>query len=132
PRQRDRRHRLRLCAGALRPPRPPADHVGEARRARRRCPYRHQTALELSKEEGLEMARSSDRILTSHVGSLVRPPQLVEYIEAIEKGLKVDMAAFDALLQQSVNDVVRRQQQAGIDIVSDGEYGKFRSWSFYV
>ena len=78
------------------------------------------------------MARNVDRILTTHVGSLVRPPQLVEYIEAIEKGLKVDMRAFDALLQQSVNEVVKRQQQAGIDIVSDGEYGKFRSWSFYV
>ena len=57
------------------------------------------------------MARSADRILTTHVGSLVRPPQLVEYIEAIEKGLKVDMASFDALLKQSVNEVVRRQQQ---------------------
>jgi 5-methyltetrahydropteroyltriglutamate--homocysteine methyltransferase len=78
------------------------------------------------------MARNEDRILTTHVGSLVRPPRLVEYIEAIEKGLKVDTKAFDALLQQSVNDVVKRQEQAGIDIVSDGEYGKFRSWSFYV
>jgi 5-methyltetrahydropteroyltriglutamate--homocysteine methyltransferase len=82
--------------------------------------------------EDATMARNDDRILTTHVGSLVRPPQLVEYIEAIEKGLKVDMQAFDALLQQSVNEVVKRQQQAGIDIVSDGEYGKFRSWSFYV
>jgi 5-methyltetrahydropteroyltriglutamate--homocysteine methyltransferase len=78
------------------------------------------------------MAGSEDRILTTHVGSLVRPPQLVEYIEAIDKGLKVDMQAFDALLQQSVDEVVRRQQQAGIDIVSDGEFGKFRSWNFYV
>jgi 5-methyltetrahydropteroyltriglutamate--homocysteine methyltransferase len=74
----------------------------------------------------------TDRILTTHVGSLVRPTQLVEYIDAIEKGLKVDMQAFDALLQQSVNDVVKRQKQAGIDVVSDGEFGKFRSWNFYV
>jgi 5-methyltetrahydropteroyltriglutamate--homocysteine methyltransferase len=78
------------------------------------------------------MARNDDRILTTHVGSLVRPPQLVEYIEAIDRGLKVDMQAFDALLQQSVDEVVRRQEQAGIDIVSDGEFGKFRSWNFYV
>jgi len=78
------------------------------------------------------MHRSTERILTTHVGSLVRPPELVRYIEAIEAGLKVDMKAFDALLQQCVNDVVKRQVQAGIDIVSDGEYGKFRSWSFYV
>jgi 5-methyltetrahydropteroyltriglutamate--homocysteine methyltransferase len=78
------------------------------------------------------MARNADRILTTHVGSLVRPPQLVEYIDAMERGLSVDMKAFDALLQRSVDEVVKRQQQAGIDIVSDGEYGKFRSWSFYV
>ena len=78
------------------------------------------------------MATGTDRILTTHVGSLVRPLQLVEYIDAMEKGLKVDMQAFDALLQQSVDDVVKRQQQAGIDIVSDGEFGKFRSWNFYV
>ena len=78
------------------------------------------------------MARSTDRILTTHVGSLVRPPELVEYISAIEKGLAVDMKAFDALLQKKVDEVVKRQQQAGIDIVSDGEFGKFRSWSFYV
>src|SRR5690606_27789586 len=78
------------------------------------------------------MARDTDRILTTHVGSLVRPPKLVEYIEAIDKGLAVDQAAFDELLQQSIDEVVRRQQQAGIDIVSDGEFGKFRSWNFYV
>ncbi len=78
------------------------------------------------------MAASAQRILTTHVGSLVRPPKLVQYIETMENGLAVDRQAFDALLQQSVNDVVKRQQQAGIDIVSDGEYGKFRSWSFYV
>ena len=78
------------------------------------------------------MRPNAERLLTTHVGSLIRPPQLVEYIDAIERGLKVDMQAFDALLQQSVHDVVRRQQQAGIDIVSDGEYGKFRSWNFYV
>jgi 5-methyltetrahydropteroyltriglutamate--homocysteine methyltransferase len=75
---------------------------------------------------------SADRILTTHVGSLVRPARLVAYIEAMENGLAVDGKAFDALLQESVEEVVRRQRQAGIDIVSDGEYGKFRSWSFYV
>jgi 5-methyltetrahydropteroyltriglutamate--homocysteine methyltransferase len=75
---------------------------------------------------------NANRILTTHVGSLVRPAKLVDYIETMERGLAVDGKAFDTLLQQSVNEVVRRQQQAGIDIVSDGEYGKFRSWSFYV
>ena len=78
------------------------------------------------------MARSTDRILTTHVGSLVRPPELMSYIEAMEHGIKVDPAAYDACLRKSVADVVKRQQQAGIDIISDGEYGKLRSWSFYV
>jgi 5-methyltetrahydropteroyltriglutamate--homocysteine methyltransferase len=75
---------------------------------------------------------STDRIRTTHVGSLVRPARLVAYIEAMDNGLAVDGKAFDALLKESVDEVVRRQQRAGIDIVSDGEYGKFRSWSFYV
>jgi 5-methyltetrahydropteroyltriglutamate--homocysteine methyltransferase len=78
------------------------------------------------------MPARPERILTTHVGSLIRPPRLAQYIEAMESGLAVDGQAFDALLRQSVHEVVRRQQQAGIDIVSDGEYGKFRSWSFYV
>jgi 5-methyltetrahydropteroyltriglutamate--homocysteine methyltransferase len=78
------------------------------------------------------MAQAADRILTTHVGSLVRPTKLVEYIDQMERKQNVDLKAFDALLQQSIDAVVRRQQQAGIDIVSDGEFGKFRSWSFYV
>jgi 5-methyltetrahydropteroyltriglutamate--homocysteine methyltransferase len=78
------------------------------------------------------MAQTADRILTTHVGSLVRPPKLVEYIDKMERKQNVDLKAFDALLQRSIDEVVRRQQKAGIDIVSDGEFGKFRSWSFYV
>jgi 5-methyltetrahydropteroyltriglutamate--homocysteine methyltransferase len=78
------------------------------------------------------MPTSQDRILTTHVGSLIRPPELSRYIEAIDNGVKVDQAAFDRCLTQSVAEVIKRQQQAGIDVVSDGEFGKFRSWSFYV
>ena len=78
------------------------------------------------------MPTSQDRILTTHVGSLVRPPELSRYIEAIDNGVKVDQAAFDRCLADSVADVIKRQQQVGVDIVSDGEFGKFRSWSFYV
>ena len=78
------------------------------------------------------MPASHDRILTTHVGSLVRPPELSKYIEAIDNGVKVDSRAFERCLTDSVADVVRRQQRVGIDIVSDGEFGKFRSWSFYV
>jgi 5-methyltetrahydropteroyltriglutamate--homocysteine methyltransferase len=78
------------------------------------------------------MPGSVERILTTHVGSLVRPRKLVQYFEAMEEGVAVDAQAFDALLRDSVSEVVRRQQRAGIDIVSDGEYGKPRSWNFYV
>ena len=78
------------------------------------------------------MPASHDRILTTHVGSLVRPPELSRYIEAIDNGVKIDRAAFDRCLADSVADVVKRQQHAGIDVVSDGEFGKFRSWSFYI
>jgi 5-methyltetrahydropteroyltriglutamate--homocysteine methyltransferase len=78
------------------------------------------------------MPTSHDRILTTHVGSLVRPPALSRYIEAIDNGVKIDQAAFDRCLADSVTEVVKRQQQAGIDVVGDGEFGKFRSWSFYV
>jgi 5-methyltetrahydropteroyltriglutamate--homocysteine methyltransferase len=78
------------------------------------------------------MPTSHDRILTTHAGSLVRPPELSKYIEAIDNGVKIDHAAFDRCLTDSVADVVKRQQQAGIDVISDGEFGKFRSWSFYV
>jgi 5-methyltetrahydropteroyltriglutamate--homocysteine methyltransferase len=78
------------------------------------------------------MAANTDRILTTHVGSLVRPPALTRFIAQIDTGEAVDSPAFDRCLRESVSAVVRRQQETGIDIVSDGEYGKFRSWSFYV
>jgi 5-methyltetrahydropteroyltriglutamate--homocysteine methyltransferase len=78
------------------------------------------------------MSSSADRICTTHVGSLIRPPELSRYIEAIDNGVTVDQSAFDRCLAGSVADVVKRQQQAGVDVVSDGEFGKFRSWSFYV
>lgn len=73
-----------------------------------------------------------NRIMTTHVGSLIRPPELVKYLRAIEQGIFVDSKAYDACLLESIMDVIRRQKEAGIDIVSDGEFGKFRSWSFYV
>ena len=75
---------------------------------------------------------AQNRIPTTHVGSLIRPPELLRYITAIEQGVAVDRAAFDAQLRRSVAEVVERQKEAGIDIVSDGEFGKFRTWSAYV
>src|SRR6202051_5064647 len=77
------------------------------------------------------MKRSTERILTSHVGSLIRPPALIEFLRARAERRPVDEAAFAACLTRSVADIVRRQAEAGIDVVSDGEFGKTISWSQY-
>jgi 5-methyltetrahydropteroyltriglutamate--homocysteine methyltransferase len=74
----------------------------------------------------------SDRILTTHVGSLVRPPALVEILELKEHGQPYDEAVYETVLRESVVGVVARQAAAGVDVVSDGEYGKSVSWSRYV
>ncbi|MDB5409702.1 MAG: hypothetical protein JWL84_4614 [Rhodospirillales bacterium] len=78
------------------------------------------------------MALSADRILTTHVGSLVRPPDLVAFLRKQEVGEDYDPAAFAACLERSVADVVREQASVGVDIVSDGEFGKTISWSRYI
>src|SRR4029077_5859171 len=78
------------------------------------------------------MKRSSNRILTTHVGSLIRPDALQEFLRARQSGKPYDQAAYDKCLADSVADVVRRQAEAGIDVVSDGEFGKSISWSQYV
>ncbi|HLA20088.1 MAG TPA: cobalamin-independent methionine synthase II family protein [Pseudolabrys sp.] len=77
------------------------------------------------------MKRSSHRILTSHVGSLIRPPDLQEFLRAKQAGKSYDRTAYEGCLSQSVATVVREQAQAGIDVVSDGEFGKAISWSQY-
>jgi 5-methyltetrahydropteroyltriglutamate--homocysteine methyltransferase len=78
------------------------------------------------------MKRSSDRILTTHVGSLIRPQALQEMMRAKQGGKPYDRAAYETCLKQSVADVVRRQGEVGLDVVSDGEYGKAISWNQYV
>jgi 5-methyltetrahydropteroyltriglutamate--homocysteine methyltransferase len=78
------------------------------------------------------MPQSADRILTTHVGSLIRPPKLIEFWRAIEDGKPYDEAAFEACLTESVAEVVRQQADVGIDIVSDGEFAKGVNWAFYI
>jgi 5-methyltetrahydropteroyltriglutamate--homocysteine methyltransferase len=78
------------------------------------------------------MKRSSDRILTTHVGSLIRPPQLQEFLRAKQAGKPYDDAAYGECLKDSVAAVARKQAEVGIDVVSDGEFGKSISWSQYV
>jgi 5-methyltetrahydropteroyltriglutamate--homocysteine methyltransferase len=73
-----------------------------------------------------------DRILTTHVGSLIRPPDLVTFLRAKDRGEPYDEEEFAACLRRSVADVARRQAEIGIDLVSDGEFGKSLSWSRYV
>jgi len=66
------------------------------------------------------MKRSMHRILTTHTGSLPRPPDLIEMIQAERR----DEAAFRARVREAVAECVRKQAEAGIDVVSDGEMGK--------
>ena len=77
------------------------------------------------------MKRSTARILTTHVGSLVRPPGLVDLMRAKENGQAYDQQELAARVQSSVREVVHKQVETGVDIPSDGEYGK-PSFSGYV
>ncbi len=71
-------------------------------------------------------------IRTTHVGSLVRPDDLLEHLRRRAEDDGFDPVALDATLERNVVDVVARQRDAGIDIVDDGEFGKTSSWSQYV
>jgi 5-methyltetrahydropteroyltriglutamate--homocysteine methyltransferase len=77
------------------------------------------------------MRRSTERILTTHVGSLIRPAPLLPLIRAKQSGQPYDRQAYQECLKTSVADVVRQQAAAGIDVPSDGEFGKSISWSQY-
>jgi 5-methyltetrahydropteroyltriglutamate--homocysteine methyltransferase len=77
------------------------------------------------------MIRSSDRFLTTHAGSLPRPDDLVRMMYAKEEGVPVDPAALDQRVRSAVAEVVRRQTEAGIDIVNDGEMSK-PSYATYI
>jgi 5-methyltetrahydropteroyltriglutamate--homocysteine methyltransferase len=70
-------------------------------------------------------------ILTTHVGSLPRGPELVPLLLARDHGKPYDAASFEQLVQAAVTDVVSRQQAAGVSIVSDGELGKV-GYSTYI
>jgi 5-methyltetrahydropteroyltriglutamate--homocysteine methyltransferase len=70
------------------------------------------------------MRTSSNHILTSHSGSLPRPDELIEANRAREAGEKIDDQSFQEQLGSAVMNVVRRQQEIGIDVPGDGEFGK--------
>jgi hypothetical protein len=77
------------------------------------------------------MKRSTERILTTHAGSLVRPPEIVAVLKTEAFGEPYDQVAFTGHLRTAVTDVVRRQAEVGIDIPNDGEFGKV-GWNNYV
>src|SRR6476659_2621947 len=77
------------------------------------------------------MQRSSDRILTSHVGSLPRSQEVVDFLFAQDRGEAYDQAKFDAAMARGVEDVVAQQVKAGVDVVSDGETSKI-SYATYI
>jgi 5-methyltetrahydropteroyltriglutamate--homocysteine methyltransferase len=78
------------------------------------------------------MLRADRRVVVSHVGSLVRPPAMIPYLEKIRDKEPYDEAAFETCLTDSIAEAVRLQAEAGIDVVSDGEYSKSVNWAFYV
>jgi 5-methyltetrahydropteroyltriglutamate--homocysteine methyltransferase len=85
------------------------------------------------------MRASRDGVITSHVGSLPRPDELIEANRAREQGSTTDEQAFQKILQSSVSEIVKRQKQAGISITNDGEFGKsmgqrvnYRAWLNYI
>ncbi|MEM1379620.1 MAG: cobalamin-independent methionine synthase II family protein [Pseudomonadota bacterium] len=77
------------------------------------------------------MKLSTDRILTTHVGSLPRSKPVTDAVFSIENGEGMSDEAFDAIVRPAVKDVVARQNAAGVDVVSDGEMSKI-SYATYI
>ena len=77
------------------------------------------------------MKRSTERILTTHCGSLPRPDAVVDAVAKAEQGALLDPVAFDLTISEATVDVVRRQLESGLDVINDGEQGKFSFNSYY-
>jgi 5-methyltetrahydropteroyltriglutamate--homocysteine methyltransferase len=72
----------------------------------------------------MSIQQNTDRIQTTHIGSLPRPRALLDMMKTKLAGEPIDRDQYDALLKRSVADVVRKQVDCGIDIVTDGEFSK--------
>src|ERR1700746_1690297 len=81
------------------------------------CCWRRRT------KSGETMKHSADRILTTHAGSLPRPPELLDLVKSGD-GAALEQAGNAQSLRSAVSDIVRRQAALGIDVIDDGEYGK--------
>ena len=77
------------------------------------------------------MKRSTDRFLTTHTGSLPRPDDLIRMMYAKEEGVPVDAPALAQRVALAVEEVVRKQADAGVDVVNDGEMSK-PSYATYI
>src|SRR5436853_5296985 len=90
------------------------------------------TPGESGKPNGGKMApRSTERFLTTHTGSLPRPDDLIRMMYAKEEGVPVDPEALAARVASAVEEVVRKQTDAGVDVVNDGEMSK-PSYATYI
>ena len=78
------------------------------------------------------MKRSTERILTTHVGSLARPDTLIPILQSKDRGQPYDRETYARLVREAVASVVRRQTESGIDIVTDGEQGKASFFGYIV
>ncbi len=77
------------------------------------------------------MKRSTERFLTTHTGSLPRPDDLIRMMYAKEEGVPVDKAALSARIREAVAGVVKKQADAGVDLINDGELSK-PSYATYI
>lgn len=77
------------------------------------------------------MQRSRDRFLTTHTGSLPRPDDLIRMMYAKEEGVPVDAGALAAQVKEAVAEVVKKQADAGVDLINDGEMSK-PSYATYI
>src|ERR1700730_9503231 len=72
----------------------------------------------------------ANRILTTHVGSLPTPKKLIELAHQRTMGEKFDQAAYEREIKDGVVDVVRREKEAGVDLINDGELGHNVGWAY--
>jgi 5-methyltetrahydropteroyltriglutamate--homocysteine methyltransferase len=77
------------------------------------------------------MKRSTERFLTTHTGSLPRPEDLIRAMYAKEEGVPVDPSALEGRVASAVEEVVRKQAEAGVDVINDGEMSK-PSYATYI
>src|SRR4051794_10945185 len=82
-------------------------------------------------EDARSMNRSTDRILTTHTGSLIRTPDIIEGMKARTLRRPYDRDALDQAIRPGVREVVRKQVEIGIDIPNDGEFAR-RGFTAYI